>query len=137
MQESAEYKNIKLREMSRKQLSHWLVDAAKKSGAVLVKVAFEIVGSFVGSMEDRKWKRFLCKSADVDEGESLLNLIRFELEVNLAYSEAQIDQLTRSFSEIYIDPLNTVNYFKSYVDDCSSRYSASASKLSLALFHLL
>jgi hypothetical protein len=125
MQESAEYKNVKLRVMTRKQLSYWLVDAAMKSGAVLAQLAFESDGSFFGSTEDRNWIRFLCQSADVDQSESLLNLIRSELEVNVAYSEAQIDQLTKSFSETYVDPLDTVSYFKSYVDDCSSRYSAS------------
>jgi len=121
MQDTAEYKGVELTLMSRKQLSYCLVDVAKESGSLrLTSMAFEKDGSFFIKFSERLWGETLFECTR-DKCEGALNLIRADLERN-EFSENEIHQLKETFSASYIDPLNVVGTFVSYVEDCCLKF---------------
>jgi hypothetical protein len=120
-QESANYAEVEITQMSRKQISFFLVDYAKSNSLNLRQLPFEYDGSFfMDASEDAITMIFGCKR-DHHGCRKLLDSIRTCVERTQS-SQPAIEQLQASFSAEYMDPFNVVKDFVSYVDLCARSY---------------
>ena len=120
LQDTGNYYGVDLSKMSRKQLSHWLVDVANEGSLRLTPAAFQKDGSFFLETSEDVWAESLF-GCTRDKCGYVLDKIRSELERNEP-SELDVDLLKKTFSASYMDPLNVVGQFISYVEECGERY---------------
>ena len=112
---------VDVTQMSRKQTSYWLVDLVKENKNVrLTRLALESDGSFFKQFHESNWPSLLF-GCSKDKCQDVIDLICGALRIN-EFSDAELNQLKDGFSATYIDPLNVVDYFVSYVDECSRSY---------------
>ena len=123
MQDTGDYSAVRPRNMSRRQLSNWLVDSAKEGSPVLrlTELAFNEDGSFFIQTPENLWAKLLfgCTNA---KAQRVLGKVRSGLAVE--FSETEIILLEKTFSASYVDPLNVVQKFVSYVEDCERKFRA-------------
>ena len=120
LQDTGDYHGVELNKMSRRQLSNWLVDVAREGSLRLTPMAFEMDGSFFLESSENEWAGSLF-GCTLYRCEYALHKIRSKLERD-EFSEFDMDSLKKMFSASYMDPLNVVGQFISYVEDCSEGY---------------